>query len=632
LENCEVCHVDHKERRSSTLFLLILSGSSLLVSLLTGKPQISLFAYLLSGFEVFKRTIKNFAQFKFFDENSLLSIATLGALFLGEFPEAATVMVLYRFGEFIEHYTSDASEREMKRLLSESPRYAWRLKQGSIEQVHVDELMVGDVVLVRPGEKVPSDGIVVEGSAQINVAHLTGEPLPQAVTVGENVYAGSIVENGTLKVKISKRYRDSSMARVVKLVQKAQERKTKAERFITKFAKYYTPAVVISAMVLIFVLHFVFALSFSESLYRSLILLVISCPCALVLSVPLTYVAALGKASRKGIFLKGAQYLDAIAEVENVVFDKTGTLTETTLELASVEPQEGFSKDEVLFLAAHAALGSNHPLSRTLSKSFKVNASLLKDSKEIPGLGARAVVADRLVHLGNDRFLHEEHVEHPKSVCETKAKAVHLGVDGRYAGTFVFKEKLKNTAQETVKKLRQAGLKVYVMSGDSEGAVKEITKNLGQVQYFSNLRPEDKMALLEQRIMREGTTMFVGDGVNDAPALSRSDVGVAMSALGNDIAVEIADAVLMNAEPIQVWHLFTISRKTRWIVLQNIVLAIGTKVAFMILAAMGKATMWQGVFADTGVMVLCTLNSFRLFLDRFSSTASKSGTEKTDSF
>ncbi|MDK2923820.1 MAG: Zn2+/Cd2+-exporting ATPase [Pseudothermotoga sp.] len=600
--------------------------------MLTGKPQISLFAYLLSGFEVFKRTIKNFAQFKFFDENSLMSIATLGALFLGEFPEAATVMVLYRFGEFIEHYTSDASRREMKRLLSESPRYAWRLKQDSIEQVHVEELMVGNVVLVRPGEKVPSDGIVVEGSAQINVSHLTGEPLPQAVTVGENVYAGSIVENGTLKMKISKRYRDSSMARVVELVQKAQERKTKAERFITKFAKYYTPTVVISAIVLIFVLRFVFALNFSESLYRSLILLVISCPCALVLSVPLTYVAALGKASRKGIFLKGAQYLDAIADVENVVFDKTGTLTETTLELASVEPREGFSRDEVLFLAAHAALGSNHPLSRTLSECFKVNASLLKDSKEIPGLGVRAVVADRLVHLGNDRFLHEEHVEHPKSVCETKAKVVHLGVDGRYAGTLVFKEKLKNTAQETVKKLRQAGLKVYVMSGDSEGAVKEITENLGQVQYFANLRPEDKMALLEERIMRDGTTMFVGDGVNDAPALSRSDVGVAMSALGNDSAVEVADAVLMNAEPIQVWHLFTISRKTRWIVLQNIVLAIGTKVAFMILAAMGKATMWQGVFADTGVMVLCTLNSFRLFLDRSSSTVSKSGTEKRDSF
>ncbi|AJC74149.1 zinc-transporting ATPase [Pseudothermotoga hypogea DSM 11164 = NBRC 106472] len=632
MESCEVCHVDHKERRSSTLFLLILSGSSLLVSLLMGKPQISLFAYLLSGFEVFKKTIKNFARLKFFDENSLMSIATLGALFLGEFPEAATVMVLYRFGEFIEHYTIDRSRREMKKLLTESPRYAWRLKQDSIEQVHVDELMVGDVVLVRLGEKVPSDGIVVEGSAQINVSHLTGEPLPQAVTVGENVYAGSIVENGTLKVKISKRYRDSSMARVVELVQKAQERKTKAERFITKFARYYTPAVVIGAVVLIFVLRFVFALNFSESLYRSLILLVISCPCALVLSVPLTYVAALGKASRKGIFLKGAQYLDAIADVENVVFDKTGTLTETTLELASVEPQEGFSRDEVLFLAAHAALGSNHPLSRTLSESFKVNASLLKDSKEIPGLGVKAVVADRLVHLGNDRFLHEEHVEHPKSVCEAKAKVVHLGVDGQYAGTFVFKEKLKNTAQETVKKLRQAGLKVYVMSGDSEGAVKEVTENLGQVQYFANLRPEDKLALLEERIMKDGTTMFVGDGVNDAPALSRSNVGVAMNSLGNDSAIEIADAVLMNAEPIQVWHLFTISKRTRWIVLQNIVLAIGTKVAFMILAAMGKATMWQGVFADTGVMILCTFNAFRLLFSSLSPSVSKSGTGMKDNF
>ncbi len=591
-----------------------------------------MFACLLSGFEVFKRTIKNFARFKFFDENTLMSVATFGALFLREFPEAATVMVLYRFGEFIEHYTIDRSNKEMKKLLSEAPRYAWRLKQSSIEQVHVDDLVIGDVVLVRPGEKVPSDGIVVEGSAQINVAHLTGEPLPQAVSAGENVYAGSILENGTLKVRISKRYRDSSMARVVELVRKAQEKKAKAERFITKFAKYYTPAVVISAIVLIFVLRFVFALSFSESLYRSLILLVISCPCALVLSVPLTYVAALGKASRKGIFLKGAQYLDTIVDVENVVFDKTGTLTETTLELASVEPWEGFSRDEVLFLAAHAALGSNHPLSRTLSESFKVNASLLKDSKEIPGLGVKAVVADRLVHLGNDRFLHEEHVEHPKSVCENKAKVVHLGVDGRYAGTFVFKEKLKSTAQETVKKLREAGLKVYVMSGDSEGAVKESAENLGQVQYFANLRPEDKLALLEERIMRDGTTMFVGDGVNDAPALSRSDVGVAMSALGNDSAVEVADAVLMNAEPIQVWHLFTISRKTRQIVLQNIVLAIVTKLVFVILAAMGKATMWQGVFADTGVMVLCTLNSFRLFLDRSSSTVSKSGTEKRDSF
>ncbi len=602
------------------------------MSLFAERPQISLFAYLLSGFEVFKRTIKNFARFKFFDENTLMSVATFGALFLREFPEAATVMVLYRFGEFIEHYTIDRSNKEMKKLLSGAPGYAWRLKQSSIERVHVDELVIGDVVLVRPGEKVPSDGIVVEGSAQINVAHLTGEPLPQTVSAGENVYAGSILENGTLKVRISKRYRDSSMARVVELVQKAQERKTKVERFITKFAEYYTPAVVISAIVLIFVLRFVFALSFSESLYRSLILLVISCPCALALSVPLTYVAALGKASRKGIFLKGAQYLDAIVDVENVVFDKTGTLTETKLELASVEPREGFSRDEVLFLAAHAALGSNHPLSRTISESFRVDASLLKDSKEFPGLGVRAIVSDRLVHLGNDRFLHEEHVEHPKSVCETNAKVVHLGVDGRYAGTLIFKEKLKSTARETVKKLREVGLKVYVMSGDSEGAVKEVAKNLGQVQYFGNLRPEDKLALLEERIMRDGTTMFVGDGVNDAPALSRSDVGVAMSALGNDSAVEVADAVLMNAEPIQLWDLFLISKKTRSIVIQNIVLAIGTKVAFMILAALGKATMWQGVFADTGVMALCTLNSFRLFLDRSSSTVSKSGTEKRDSF
>ncbi|MGE0032379.1 MAG: heavy metal translocating P-type ATPase [Pseudothermotoga sp.] len=603
-----------------------------MLSLLTGKPQISLLAYLLSGVEIFKRTIKSFTELKFFDENSLMSIATLGALFLGEFPEAATVMVLYRLGEFIEHYTIDRSQREMEKLLSESPSYAWRIEHDSIKQVDVDELVAGDVVLVRPGEKVPSDGIVIEGSAQMNVSHLTGEPLPQAVRVGENVYAGSILENGILKVRISKRYRDSSMARVVELVRKAQQRKAKVERFITRFARYYTPAVVIGAIVLIFVLRFAFALSFSESLYRSLILLVISCPCALVLGVPLTYVTALGKASRKGIFLKGAQYLDVIADVENVVFDKTGTLTETKLELVSVQPHKGFSKDEVLFFAAHAGLASNHPLSRALSESFRVDTSLLKDSKEFPGLGVRATVSDRLVHLGNDKFLHEENVEHPKSVCEAKAKVVHVGIDGRYAGTLVFKEKLKDTAREAVKNLTKAGLKVYVMSGDSEGAVKETAQSLDQVQYFAGLRPEDKLTLLEEKIMKNGTTMFVGDGVNDTPALSRSDVGVAMNSLGNDSAVEIADVVLMNAEPIQVWHLFSISKKTRRIVLQNTFFAIATKALFVVLAAMGKATMWQGVFADTGVMILCTLNAFRLFVVRLSPSASKSGMGKRDNF
>ncbi|WP_052463539.1 heavy metal translocating P-type ATPase [Thermotoga caldifontis] len=634
MDNCSVCHVHHEEEEHHfrDLVLLIASGVILLVSVFAKTPWLAVVAYLLSGWEVLKRALVNFSKSRFFDENSLMSVASVGAIVLKEFPEAATVMVLYRMGELIEHYVFERSNREMKRLLSESPRYAWKIEQGTIKKVRVEELKPGDIVLVRPGEKVPSDGVLVEGTAQINVSHLTGEHLPQSVFEGEKVFAGSIVESGTVKVQILKEYSESSMAKVTELVQKAQERKAKAERFVTKFARYYTPAVVVSAIALTVVLFLFARLSFSESLYRSLVLLVISCPCALALSVPLTYVAALAKASRRGIFVKGAQYFDTIASAKNVVFDKTGTLTETDPKLVRVEPHNGFSKDEVLFFAAHAGLGSNHPLSRALSGELRVSAEFLKEAREFPGLGVRAIVRDRLVHLGNDRFLHEENIDHPESVCRSDAKMVNLCIDRKYAGTLVFKERLKETAQEAVSKLKKAGLKVYVMSGDRKGAVRDVAEELKHVEYFAELKPEDKLTLLEERIMKDGTTVFVGDGINDAPALSRSDVGVAMNSLGNDAVMEIADVVLMNAEPIQVWQLFSISRKTRSIVVQNIVFAIGTKVLFILLAATGKATMWQGVFADTGVMVLCALNSLRLFFDRFKRPVSKSGTVTADSF
>lgn len=631
MENCEVCeiHASHDHKRQLTL--LIVSASLVLISLLTKIFELSLIAYVLSGFEVLKTTFRNFVERKFFSEYSLMSIATVGALLLGEFPEAATVMVLYRFGEFIEHYTVDRSRREMKKLLYESPQYAWKVEENDLKKVHVDELKVEDIVLVRTGEKIPSDGIVVEGTAEVNLSHLTGESLPRTVTTMDEVYAGSIVVNGNVKVRISKNFEESSMARIIQLVEEARARKAKTERFITAFARYYTPIVVSMATLLIFVLPIFFKLSFSDSLYRALILLVVSCPCALVLSVPLAYVAGLGKASRTGIFVKGAEYLDAVANVKNVVFDKTGTLTQPKLELVSVESHNGFSKDEVLFFAAHAGLSSNHPLARAVSDAFKTDHALLKEPKEFVGLGVRAFVKNKLVHLGNDKFLHKENIEHPKHVCELNTKAVHVSVDKLYAGTLTFKEKLKETAFETVEKLKRRGLKVYIMSGDSWGAVREVATSLGDVPYFAELKPEDKLALLEEKIMKSGVTMFVGDGVNDAPALSRADVAVAMNSLGNDAAIEVADAVVMSGEPAQIWQLFSIGRKTRRIVLQNIVLAIGVKALFIVLAAFGKATMWQGVFADTGVMVLCALNSFRLFIEDIS-LFSRSRRVNADSF
>lgn len=593
--------------------------------------ELSLIAYVLSGFEVLKTAFKSFAKRKFFNEHSLMSIATIGALSLGEFPEAATVMVLYRLGEFIEHYTVDKSSREMKKLLHESPRYAWKVEGDELKKVRVDELKVEDIVLVRTGEKVPSDGMVVEGAAEVNLSHLTGESLPRTVTAMDEVYAGSIVVNGNIKVRISKNFEESSMAKIIQLVEEARARKAKTERFITVFARYYTPIVVSMAVFLIFVLSTFFKLSFSDSLYRALILLVVSCPCALVLSVPLAYVAGLGKASKSGIFVKGAEYLDTVANVKNVVFDKTATLTQPKLELASVEPHNGFSKDEVLFFAAHAGLSSNHPLARAVSDSFKVNHTLLKEPKEFVGLGVRVFVKDKLVHLGNDKFLHRENIEHPKHVCNLDTKAVHVSVDRLYAGTLTFKEKLKDTALLTVKKLRQQGLSVYIMSGDSKAAVSEVASSLGDVPYFAELRPEDKLVLLEEKIMKNGVTMFVGDGVNDTPALSRANIAVAMNSLGNDAAIEVADAVVMSGEPVQVWQLFSIGRKTRKVVLQNIVLSIGVKVLFIVLATLGRATMWQGVFADTGVMVLCALNSLRLFIEDIS-FFSRSRKVSADSF
>lgn len=615
MENCEVCEIHANHDHKKQFAVLVVSASLILTSLLTKVFELSLIAYVLSGFEVLKTTFRNFAERKFFNEHSLMSIATVGALLLGEFSEAATVMVLYRFGEFIEHYTVDRSNREMKRLLYESPHYAWRVEGDELKKVHVNELKVEDVVLVRTGEKVPSDGIVVEGTAEVNLSHLTGESLPRTVTAIDEVYAGSIVTNGNIKVRISKSFEESSMAKIIQLVEKARTRKAKTERFITTFARYYTPTIVSIAALSIFVLPIFFKLSFSDSLYKALILLVVSCPCALVLSVPLAYVAGLGKASKSGIFVKGAEHLDVVANVKNVVFDKTGTLTQPKLEIASIEPHNGFSKDEVLFFAAHAGLSSNHPLARAVSDSFKTNHALLKEPKEFVGLGVRVFVKNKLIHLGSDKFLHKENIEHPKHVCELDTKAVHVSVDRLYAGTLTFREKLKDTASKTVKRLRQQGLNVYIMSGDSERVVCEVATSLGDVPCFAELKPEDKLNLLEEKIMKNGVTMFVGDGVNDTPALSRADIAVAMNTLGNDVAIEVADAVVMSGEPVQVWHLFSIGRKTRRIVLQNIMLAIGVKAVFIVLAALGKATMWQGVFADTGVMALCALNSFRLFIE-----------------
>lgn len=610
--------VEHDGRKYSELFPIILASILFALSLVFNFWYLFILSYLLIGYDVLIKAFKNLRKGFVLDENFLMSIATIGAIFLKQYEEAATVMLLYKFGEFLQEMAVNRSRRSVRSLIEAMPKKAWLVQGSQLQEVDPQDLEIGQVILVKPGEKVPVDGVIVEGSGYLDTSPITGESTPRYITESENVPAGVIVKETPMKVKVLKRYEDSSMANILKLVESASERKAKTERFITTFARYYTPAVVSLSALIAFVIPLLTRQSIGQWINRGLILLVISCPCALVLAVPLAYFAAIGKLSKKGILVKGATFLDVLADVKNVVFDKTGTLTHGDFEISKINGVNGFSQDEILMYSAHAEANSNHPIAVSITRAYQqIVHSIIKDFHEVNGLGVKCSVNGKTVHVGNDKFLHFEKIPHPHTVCDLeKNSAVHVAIDKEYAGNIHLNERLKRTSVDAVKLLQKKDIDVYILTGDNSEKASIISEKLHGVNYYAQLLAQDKLRILEEKIMKTGKTAFAGDGINDTPALARADVGIAMNGFGNDAVLEIADVVVMSGEPIKVVESIEIAKLTKKIVLQNIIFAIATKLFFITLAVTGRATMWQGVFADTGVALLCTVNSMRILFSR----------------
>lgn len=611
-------------RRRELLFLavsLVLLGAGILLReklAATGFPSgvylVFGASYLLSGWRVLARAIRNIFHGRVFDEHFLMSVATAGAFAIGELPEAAGVMIFFQIGELLQDLSLSRSRKSIKALLDVRPSVAHLKGKDGIRDVIPESVGIGETILVKPGEKIPLDGIVLEGKSMIDTSPLTGESVPKKVSPDEEVFAGTINSTGVLSVRVSRRFNDSSIAKILYLVEKASEKKARSERFITRFARYYTPAVVgISSAIAVIPPLLIPGASFSEWIYRALVLLVISCPCALVISIPLGFFGGIGRASRRGILIKGSNYLDALNSVDTVVFDKTGTLTRGVFRVNRVVPSGRWNAEKLLERAAAAESHSDHPIARSITEAYrkKLDAEEIRDYREISGSGIRAVVGKSEVYVGNDRLLHA--LEVPHELCQVEGTVVHVVVDREYAGYIVIADELKEESRRAVQELRALGVRsVGMLTGDNSFAAESISRALGLDYVAADLLPEEKVQELE-RIMAGGRkTAFVGDGINDAPVIARADVGIAIGHLGSDAAIETADVVLMEGSPSGVAEAIRIARKTRRIVWQNIVLALAVKGAFFALGTVGLASMWEAVFADMGVALLAIFNSLRI--------------------
>jgi Zn2+/Cd2+-exporting ATPase len=573
-------------------------------------------AYLISGWTVLKTAGRNILRGQIFDENFLMTIATLGALAIHQLPEAVAVMLFFRFGELFQEYSVGRSRRSIKALLEIRPDRANLKVDGMVKTVAPDTIGVGAFILVKPGEKVPLDGDITEGDSQVDTSALTGESVPRIVKVGDPVLAGMINKSGVLMVKVTKLFGESSIAKILDLVENASSKKAATEKFITKFARYYTPVVVFLSLAIALLPPLLLpGANPKEWIYRALILLVISCPCGLVISIPLGYFGGIGGAAKRGILVKGSTFLDTLTAVKTVVFDKTGTLTEGTFKVTKIVPQNGFTEADLLQLAANVEVHSNHPVAASIRAAYAqpIDAASVTDYAEIAGYGIRAKIQGKVVLAGNDRLLHRENIAH--DTCQVAGTVVHLAVDGRYGGYILIADEIKPDAALAIRNLKRMGVEQVVMlTGDNEATAKLVADQLGLDRYLANLLPEDKVAAIEQFLVRsgKGKVVFVGDGINDAPVIARADVGMAMGAMGSDAAIETADVVLINDAPSKVAEAIQIAQKTRQIVIQNIVLALVVKAIFIALAAIGFATLWEAVFADVGVALLAILNAGRV--------------------
>ena len=618
-------------KKQKKMLVRIIITAVMLVGLkfipLTGIPQLAayLIAYLVIGYDILKKAGKGILNGRAFDENFLMAIATLGAFFLavwtksGDYVEGIAVMLFYQIGELFQSYAVGKSRRNISALMDIRPDYANIEQDGKLEQVDPDEVAVGSVIVVQPGEKVPLDGVVVSGSASLNTSALTGESLPRDVKEGDEIISGCIDMNGVLKVRTTKEFGESTVSKILDLVENASSRKSRSEAFISRFARIYTPAVCIAAVVLAIALPVVrlalgLAPDWTSWIYRALTFLVVSCPCALVISIPLSFFAGIGGASKEGILIKGSNYLEALSESKYVVFDKTGTLTQGVFEVTGVHHSE-MEEEKLLEYAALAECASSHPISKSLQKAYgkEIDRSRVSDIEEISGHGIVAKVDGHAVAAGNSKLMRKLGISYQD--CHSVGTIIHMAIDGKYAGHIVISDVVKPHSGEAIAALKKSGVaKTVMLTGDSKRVADQVAAELGIDEVHSELLPGDKVDEVEKLLAQKGSReklAFVGDGINDAPVLSRADIGIAMGAMGSDAAIEAADVVLMDDDPLQIAKAIGISRKCIGIVRQNIVFSLVVKFACLALTALGYANMWAAIFADVGVMIIAVLNAIR---------------------
>lgn len=589
------------------------------MELLAAKGSLSwlalyLIPYLLIGWDIIYKALRNIRNGQVFDENFLMALATFGAFGVGEYSEAVAVMLFYQVGELFQSYAVNRSRQSISDLMDICPEYANIEEDGVLRQVDPDDVEVGDVIVVKAGERIPLDGKVVFGDSMVDTSALTGEPVPRRASVGDEVISGCVNGSGLLRVEVTREFDDSTVAKILELVENASSKKAKVENFITKFARYYTPAVVIGAVILAVLPPLLLGQSWAEGVRRACTFLVISCPCALVISVPMSFFGGIGAASRKGVLVKGSNFLEALSNMTTIVFDKTGTLTRGEFKVTEILPGS-MGKEELLELTAYAESYSDHPISRSILEAWgrEPDRSRVRDNREITGHGLEAVVDGRTVLAGNEKLMIQNGVAF--ETCSSAGTVVYVAVDGVYAGAVVISDTIKESAADAIRELKRVGVRKTVMlTGDRKEVGEAVAAQLGLDEVHAQLLPEDKVEQVEQLLTRQrkGEKLaFVGDGINDAPVLSRADIGIAMGSMGSDAAIEAADVVLMDDDPRKIASVVRISRKTLVIVKQNIAFALGVKAIVLAMGAFGAANMWEAVFADVGVSVIAIINAMR---------------------
>ena len=572
-------------------------------------------AYLIVGLEIIIKAIKNIFKGEVFDEHFLMAVATIGAFIIGEFPEAVAVMLFYQIGELFQDYAVDKSKESITNLMDIRPDVAVVKRNGKLETLKPETVKIGEEIVVKPGEKIPLDGTIIDGSSMLDTSALTGESVPRSAKIGEKVLSGCINQSGVLTIKVEKEFGESTVSKILDLVENASNKKSKSENFITKFAKIYTPTVVGIAVLLAIIPPFLLKWgSFSEWLERALTFLVVSCPCALVISIPLGFFGGIGGASRKGVLIKGSNYLELLSKTDIFVFDKTGTLTEGVFEVQKINPVD-ISEEELLKIAAYAESYSNHPISVSIKKAYQkeINQEIIEKTEEISGKGIISQIENKTVVIGNNKIMQEKGIEYKE--CNDIGTILYVAINNKFEGSIVIADKIKEDAKQTIQGLKRNNVsKTVMLTGDKKEIAEKVAKQIEIDEVYTDLLPDQKVEKVEELMKQKtekGKLAFVGDGINDAPVLAISDIGIAMGGLGSDAAIEAADIVIMNDKPSKILEAIKISNKTMRIVKQNIIFAISVKILVLILGACGIATMWEAVFADVGVSFIAILNSLR---------------------